>query len=307
MMNQLSIEDLARNACLEVGIEYKPVPADGAFHPTKLLDSNKKGNGRIKLFSDLQGGVAFNWVTGQSQNFFINQANGLPVSEQDREKAKVEQQRRQAEQSARQNKAALKAQSIWTNAKPAPADHPYLIKKGIKPHHARQVDWEKWVLAENDQWKKIVIKNVLLIPLFNANGVIRNLQAIFPEIRLELERNKDFLPKAELSGLFSWVGDKTDTVCIAEGVATAFTIYEETGFRCYIAFTANNLLSVAKTIRKNLIKTKIILCADNDKTQGNPGLSKANEAAQVVGGLVAYPPIRGMDFNDYHLSLRGAV
>ncbi len=32
-----SIADLAKNACLEVGIEYAHVPADGKFHLTKLI------------------------------------------------------------------------------------------------------------------------------------------------------------------------------------------------------------------------------------------------------------------------------
>jgi len=112
------IEDLAREACLEVGIEYITVPADGEFHPTKLLDSPKKGNGRIKLFPDLKGGVAFNWVTGKSQSFFINKSIGVPVIHQDREKAKDEQQRRKAELIAKQNKAALTAQALWTKAIP---------------------------------------------------------------------------------------------------------------------------------------------------------------------------------------------
>jgi len=193
-----SIEDLAREACLEVGIEYITVPADGEFHPTKLLDSPKKGNGRIKLFSDLKGGVAFNWVTGQSQNFFINRSNGLPVTEQDREKAKAEQQRRKAELITQQNKAAIKAQSLWVSGKPASKDHPYLIKKDIPPLFIRSGNWEKWVLSEGDTWKKIIIENVLLIPLFNYSGVIRNLQAIFPTIPPELERNKDFLPNSRV-------------------------------------------------------------------------------------------------------------
>ena len=301
-----SIEDLAKDACLEVGIEYAHVPADGKFHLTKLIDGRKKGNGRIKLFPDLKGGIAFNWVSGQSQSFFINQSNGVKVTQQDREKAKAEQQKRQAELITQQNKAAIKALSLWTSGKPASKDHPYLIKKCIQPYFIRSGNWEKWVLSEDDKWKKIIIENVLLIPLFNHSGVIRNLQAIFPATPPELERNKDFLPKAELSGLFSWVGKQSDTVCIAEGVATAFTIHSETGFRVYIAFFKDNLKAVGQVIRKHLPKAKIIFCADNDeKTKGNPGLTKATEAAAVVDGLVAVPPIAG-DFNDYAIYLKGA-
>lgn len=306
-MNYQSLEQAAIEACLNIGVQYKNVVADNEWHSTSLIDSHKnKGNGRIKIFSDLKGGVAFNWVTGQSQNFFVNRMDGGSISEQDRVKIEAEQQRRQAELIAKQNKAALKAQSLCARAKPAPPDHPYLKAKHIAPHHTRQADWEKWVLDDANQWKKLIIQNALLIPLFNDVGVIRNVQAIFPTIPPELSRNKDFMAKAELAGLFSWVGDKTATVCLCEGVATGFTVHEETGWRVYIAFTANNLLSVAQIIRKHLPEATIVVCADNDeKTTGNPGLTKATEAAVLVDGLLAVPPIAG-DFNDYAIYLQGA-
>ena len=39
---------------------------------------------------------------------------------------------------ALQKDAKKKAAHIWKNAKPADPDHPYLLKKGIEPHGARQ-------------------------------------------------------------------------------------------------------------------------------------------------------------------------
>ena len=305
-MSYQSIEQAAQEACIEVNAEYKPVPSDGVFHTLDIInDPRGKNDCRLKIFSDRQGGIVWNHKTGEQKLFFINTKTGVSISDEERAKIKAEQQRRQAELIANQGRAALNAQSLWARAKPAPPDHPYLVKKGVKPHHTRQIDcWEKFVLDDASQWKKLTIKNALLIPLFNAEGVIRNIQAIFPTIPPELSRNKDFLPKAELSGLFSWVGVQTETVCIVEGVATGFTVHEETGWRVYIAFTANNLLSVAKTIRNNLPEAKIIVCADNDRS--GVGLEKANQAAQAVNGLVTMPPIEGMDFNDYALYLQGA-
>jgi putative DNA primase/helicase len=56
----------------------------------------------------------------------------------------------------------------------------------------------------------------------------------------------------------------------------------------------------------------LVLCADDDlHTTGNPGMTKAREAASVVGGIVAAPsfgqgwPEGATDFNDLH-QLRGA-
>jgi len=300
-MNQ-SLEQVAIEACLNIGVQYKSVVADGEWHSTSLLDSHKnKGNGRIKIFSDLKGGVAFNWVTGQSQNFFVNRMDAGSISEQDRAKIEAEQQRRKSELITKQNKAAKKAHNLYVNSKVTPFDHPYLKLKRILPYSTRQANWTKSVYID-DKWQKITIENALLIPLYNEAGTIRNVQAIFPEKHPELDRNKDFLAGAELAGLFSWVGDKTETVCIAEGVATAFTIHEDTGFRVYIAFTANNLLAVGQTIRKHLPEASIIFTADNDKS--GVGLKKATEAAEAVNGLVCMPPIVGMDFNDYAIYLQ---
>jgi putative DNA primase/helicase len=92
---------------------------------------------------------------------------------------------------------------------------------------------------------------------------------------------------------------------IAEGFATAATLHEESGYRVYIAFTANNLMAVGRIVREKLPDAEIVFCADNDtKTPGNPGLTKATEAAQAISGSVAVPPLPG-DFNDHAIYLKG--
>ena len=81
-----------------------------------------------------------------------------------------------------------------------------------------------------------------------------------------------------------------DTLCIAEGYATAASIYESTGYAVAVAFDAGNLEPVAVTLRRKFPKTKIVICADNDiGTPRNPGLTRALEAARAVDGLVALP------------------
>jgi putative DNA primase/helicase len=95
-------------------------------------------------------------------------------------------------------------------------------------------------------------------------------------------------------------------VIICEGFATAATLHEQTGSRVYLAFTANNLLSVARIVKEKLPNAEIVLAADNDtETAGNPGLTKATEAAAAVGGSVIAPPIPNADFNDYQAFLNG--
>jgi len=300
------IADACRAACLAVGVDFKTVPSDGRFHTANLLDDHRgKNDGRIKVFPDQQGGIVWNHKSGQQQTFFINNKPGEPPPPVDRKRIESEQRQRQAEQLARQDKAARRALGIWQAAKPAPIDHPYLIKKQIKPHALRVGQWKR-VITDNGEHKTLLIENVLLLPLFDANGTVRSLQAIFPEKHPMLDRDKDFLPSGGLAGLFWWIGSKSETVLVCEGFATAASLHEDTCHRVYMAFTANNLLAVGRIVRERLPDAEIIFCADNDQTTGNPGLTKATEAAADVGGSVSVPPIWG-DFNDYAISLKAVA
>lgn len=300
-----SIEATAMDACAAVGIDYEDVPADGRFHPANLTDDHRGlGDGRIKIFQDRQGGIVWNHKTGEQKAFFVDRKGGAPISTAERERIRAEQERRHQEQRCRHNKTAQRAFDIWQAAQGVPLEHPYLLKKRISPYGARAADWRRTIKGLDGRPQKLIIENALLIPLYNELGKLRNLQAIFPMESPELGRGKDFLPGGELSGLFWWIGEKSDPVCIAEGFATAATLHQETGYRVYIAFTANNLLAVGRIVRKHLPDVKIIFCADNDlNTKGNPGLTKANEAAAAVGGFVAFPPIAG-DFNDYYIHMQ---
>jgi putative DNA primase/helicase len=291
-----------------VGIHYKSFPPCDKFHVVDAIEG-KKGNraGRLKFFSDGQGGYAFNFKTGQQQAFFVNGKQGESTPPAELERIRKEQQRRAAEQLKNYDRAARRAVAIWQAAKPAPLDHPYLIKKQIKPHGARLGNWQRTIPDEQGKHQTLIIENVLILPTYNAAGKIRSLQAIFPEPHPSLGRNKDFLPGGQVAGLFWWIGPRSEKVLLCEGFATAATLHEETGNRVYMAFTANNLMAVGRIIREKLPDAEIVFCADNDTaTTGNPGLTKATAAAQAVGASLAVPPITG-DFNDYSIFLKGAA
>ena len=69
------------------------------------------------------------------------------------------------------------------------------------------------------------------------------------------------------------------------------------------AMNAGNLLPVARAIRGKYPHDRIIVAGDNDRhTNGNPGRTKAIEAARAIGAeysLPEFPPgVDGSDFND---------
>jgi len=198
--------------------------------------------------------------------------------------AQVAEQRKQAEEEKklRHAEARRKAVEIWEQAKPATENHPYLVKKKIKPYGIRQS-------GEN-----------LIIPVCDKDGTMQGLQFISPD------GGKKFLPGTAVKGCYFLIGEPNGRVLIAEGYATAATLYEACDQAVAIAFNAGNLLLVANTIREQYPNATLILCADDDwQTSGNPGLTKATEAALTVNGLLAVPTFPGIrderdsDFNDF--------
>ncbi|MGZ5052688.1 MAG: toprim domain-containing protein [Methylobacter sp.] len=308
-MSFQSINDACRAACEAVGVVFHDVPADGRFHTADLADDPRgKNDARIKVFPDRQGGLVWNHKSGERKTFFLNnnRESGQALSPAERQRIQAEQQRRQAELTAQHDKAAQRAQAIWHAARPAPDDHPYLVRKQVKSYGLRVTTWRRTLKDDRGNKQQVSIDNTLLVPMYDASGSLRSLQAIFPEKHPLFDRDKDFLPGGGRAGLFFWIGPKTDTVLIAEGYATAATLHLESSLRTYIVFAANNLMAVGLAVREKLPAVEIIFCADNDEqTKGNPGLNLATAAAEAVGGSVAVPPVAG-DFNDYAQLLAGA-
>ncbi len=151
----------------------------------------------------------------------------------------------------------------------APATHPYLVRKGVQSHGLR------------------LYKGNLVIPLSSETGSVQSLQFI------EADGNKRFLSGGQKKGGYFMIGTPQGIVCIAEGYATAASIFESTGYATVVAFDAGNLETVGKAIRRKYPEAKIIICADDDNnSKGNPGMTKAREAAQLIGAFIAKPECR---------------
>ena len=271
----MNVNEALRVACADVGILFRDVPTDGRWHGTDVEgDHRGRGDGRIKLFPDGQGGIVWNWK-GETRPFFTDDGRKLTEVERRELDRKQQEAIRQS-----QEEAARKSAAIWKAAVPAPNDHAYLLEKGIKTHGLR------------------LHKGALVIPMRDSAG-LHSLQFIGPD------GVKRFLTGGRVSGCYFPIGELDGALCIAEGYATGASVHEATGYAVAVAFFAGNLLPVALSLRAMYPDMRLILCADDDaKKPGNPGLTKAREAAQAVGALLAVPdfgdnrPEGVSDFND---------
>lgn len=281
---------------------------DGSIHRYRV-DGDKSGslNGWYVLYVDgaLSSGAFGSWKTGQSTTWCSKSESALSPGELEawRQRRLAAQQAQAAEKLAVQREAAIKAADLWDKANFAvacPADldadggtsrvHPYIVAKGVKPFGVKQMG------------------KSLMVPVRNASGQLTSLQFI------QENGDKRFLTGGQVDGCYFAIGRHSSILCICEGFATGASIHEATGFAVAVAFNAGNLPAVARVMREKFPAHTIILCADDDyTTEGNPGLSKAQEAAGQEGGMVSVPTfeahklINGKapnDFNDLHV-LRG--
>jgi putative DNA primase/helicase len=264
--------------------------ADGQLHRCNTEGRNDKGDGAYLLHLDgIPAGGFENWRDGKGwENWRGDIGRKLTPAEEASHRVKVEAMllRRKADTDARQREARELCAFTWNKAQPCdPANlHPYLVKKGVLAHGLR--------VTKNGR---------LLVPMRDADGVLHSLQFI------DADGTKHFKTSGRKQGCYYAIGQSDGVLCVAEGYATGASVHEATGYAVAIAFDAGNLLPVAKALREKLPDVRIALCSDNDlRTEGNPGLTKAREAARAVGGLVAVPSFGDdrqesqTDFNDMH-------
>ena len=179
--------------------------------------------------------------------------------------------------------AAKVANNNWNIASAADADHDYLHAKQIKPNGIRQLGQS------------------LIIPMVDRNGVVWSTQTI------SVDGRKRYHKGGRKRGCYFPIGGKPENVLfLAEGFATAASVAECTGIPVAVCFDAGNLKPVAEQLSPKFPTTELIYCADNDvNTEGNPGITKATEAARAYGGRVFWPTFPDdvdlTDWNDMHV------
>ena len=224
------------------------------------------------------------WQTGLKATWCSQQANTMTKAEAEDYKTKLQQLRKAAEAEALRlaNEAKTKAVRMLNAAQDVSGRHAYLQAKRIVPYAARQ------------------LKDMLLVPVL-VGGELSSLQII------RVDGTKQFLTGGRIHGGYCLLGNEGgDVALVCEGWATGCTLHQATGYPVYVAFNAGNLSPVAQAVRQRQPAAKILLCGDDDwKTEGNPGITKAREAATAVhAGLIIpefpdYAPANLTDYNDW--------
>ncbi len=277
-----------KDAISAAGMQPPEVIKPGEFYRFPGKGKSKSNEaGWCVLFEDGMGGCFGDWSSGLDEIWHVKQDMSLSQAERAIPDRNIKEVRKHTakEKKQRQDVAAKRAALIWSNAKRAPQKHAYLVRKGIKAHGMRMHGSQ------------------LLVPVCLEGHEVISLQFIPSDPNLK----KKFLFGSRVKGGYYCLGkiEDAETLCIAEGFATAASIREATGYPVVIAFNTGNLQQVAKTIRGKRPEATIIICADDDVgTKGNPGMTYAHRAARSVGAEVACPdfgderPEGVTDFND---------
>lgn len=293
----MNIENAFLDAMQAAGLDYTgPVIADGILHRIKI-NGDKAPNSYYVLHPDHPAAGHFGcWKQNIKENWCAIGNEALTDAERDdrdRQWRKQQEERARAE-AERQQSAQGTAQAILDAAQPASDDHPYLVRKAVKAYPG--LLYGTWT-----QRRKAFC---LLIPLRTIDGALATVEAISPDEPFFTGSNKDFLKGGKKSGAFFVIGDlhNADTIVIAEGYSTTATLFAATSHAAVMAGDAGNLPVVAKAIRMMYPAKPIVIAADNDPANGNPGLTKATAAARAVNATLAIPQFAdgetGTDFND---------
>lgn len=278
--------------------QHGPCPACGGHDRFRLDDKGGRGTFICNQCGAGDGLDLVARVTGKPTKEAAHLVAGVlglshvAIHPDEREQLRQQQQARaeaaQQQQRIQRQKAARRAADIMRDCKQGQA--PYLVHKRLR--------WPSGLLNSTliRVGEETFPHGSLVVPLFNEAGELVNVQLIRDD------GVRHYLAGGQKAGACHRIPG-SHLVAICEGYATGLSIHLATGATVYCAMDAGNLLAVARLVRgmdDPLQPCRVILCADNDGiTPGNPGKTKAEQAATEVGARVALPPIPG-DWNDYH-------
>ena len=224
----------------------------------------------------------------------------------------------EAARKADAERAAMAASAAWKKCT-EDGDCEYLHRKGVAGHGVRYSP-----------------SGAMAIPMLDVAGKIHGLQIIRGRAPRKAPGeaaaakaagqgaprkllDKEFWPKGVATkGHFHLLGMAAGAavILVAEGYATAASLFEATGLPVAVTFTAGNISPVSAALHARYKTARLLICADDDMfSEGNPGVTRASAAAMEVGGAFVVPTFADQaarqaafdtkgtkltDFNDLH-------
>jgi phage/plasmid primase-like uncharacterized protein len=189
--------------------------------------------------------------------------------EAEAERARIMEQRAEADR-IRREMATNEARATWEAASRADPHHPYLVRKGVEPHMARQC---------ND--------GRLVLPIMDAAGKIMSVQLIADD------GAKKFTPGAATGGGRAYIGINMGRTILCEGFATGASIYDAIPDQVCITYSLNNMERVARELHAD--GRAIVLASDG----GNAAARMVALGAELDVPVIIPPAMPdGNDFND---------
>lgn len=278
-------EDQLRDAMLDMGLTPPDeIYFDGKIHRFRSGTKGSPGHGDkpgwYLVFGDgVPAGRFGCWRAGVEVTWKADIGRKLSEAEEQFFVRRIDEAKvlRDAEIARKQKATAETVEKIWLSGAAAHPDHPYLKSKGVQTHGVRTTGDGR-----------------LMVPLYDQAGNLSTLQYI------DEDGGKMYHPGGKSGGCFWMVGtmDEPGVLYVAEGFATAATIYEMTDRPCVVAYSASNLVPVTGSLREMYGAAQdIVVVADNDES--GTGQRYAEQACEKHGVRMVMPPIEGMDVNDF--------
>lgn len=283
-----------RDAIVAAGLTPPEViKADGKLHRFSSNGKAKDDAGWYVLHGGaIPAGTIGDHRTGLNQNWRADVGRTLSPVEEAAHRANVEAMRllREKEEARRRADAAKRAEALWAAAEAASADHPYLVRKAVGPvdnmRQMKAVGVASILGYVPKSSGEALTGDVLIAPVF-VDDAMTTCELIDGDGRKSAiyggVKAGGFWPAQPLpdngEGLVLFIG---------EGVATMLSVRQACNHACIAALSSNNLLQVAKAIRKRYPSALLVLVADLVKNTGEPD-HHAEQAAQVVSGRLLVP------------------
>ena len=257
-----------------------------------LEDTKRNSKGWFMLFESVLGDGnlyitgSYGWWIGDENNARkIDITGDYKPNKEDqaliRKQLAEARKKANAEQKKKQEKASLEATRYWRNLlmeNPSP-EKGYLKRKMVGAHGVR-----------------FTKDGAVVVSVSDVNGKKYGHQFILDKDNPDHEKHirkmgggdKRFWPFGmKITGCFHMIGvpDQQGVILIAEGYATAASIFEATGIAVAVAFNANNILPVLRELSKHYRRAKFLICADDDYLCRCQHCRKQTPVADEDGGI----------------------